>query len=59
RGAAGINGRVKFLLFAWAWMPKTNFRKNSDSPDPTGSLTSHDFRREQKLATLRQLLTQP
>ncbi|QKQ28026.1 AAA family ATPase [Candidatus Reidiella endopervernicosa] len=30
-GAAGINGRVKFLLFAWAWMPKTNFRKNSDS----------------------------
>ncbi|OOZ40318.1 hypothetical protein BOW53_08060 [Solemya pervernicosa gill symbiont] len=23
---------MKFLLFAWAWMPKTNFRKNSDSP---------------------------
>jgi hypothetical protein len=24
--------RVKFLLLAWAGMPKTSFRKNSDSP---------------------------
>jgi hypothetical protein len=23
--------RVKFLPIAWAWMPKTIFRKNSDS----------------------------
>jgi hypothetical protein len=30
--AEGISGRVKFLLFAWAGMPKTSFRKNSDSP---------------------------
>jgi hypothetical protein len=28
----GISGRVKFLLLAWAGMPKTSFRKNSDSP---------------------------
>ncbi|WP_236725806.1 hypothetical protein, partial [Solemya pervernicosa gill symbiont] len=34
RGAAGINGRVKYLPLAWAWMPKTSFRKNSDSPNP-------------------------
>jgi hypothetical protein len=27
-----ISGRVKFLLLAWAGMPKTSFRKNSDSP---------------------------
>jgi hypothetical protein len=31
-GSEGISGRVKFLLLAWAGMPKTNFRKNSDSP---------------------------
>jgi hypothetical protein len=31
-GAEGISGRGKFLLLAWAGMPKTNFRKNSDSP---------------------------
>jgi rubredoxin len=31
-GAEGISGRVKFLLLAWAGMPKTSFRKNSDSP---------------------------
>ncbi|WP_167374246.1 hypothetical protein [Bathymodiolus platifrons methanotrophic gill symbiont] len=31
-GAGGISGRVKFLLLAWAGMPKTSFRKNSDSP---------------------------
>jgi hypothetical protein len=28
----GISGRVKFLPLAWAGMPKTSFRKNSDSP---------------------------
>jgi hypothetical protein len=32
RGAEGIGGRVKFLPLAWAGMPKTSFRKNSDSP---------------------------
>ncbi|OOZ38328.1 hypothetical protein BOW53_15900, partial [Solemya pervernicosa gill symbiont] len=32
RGAVGINGRVKYLPLAWAWTPKTSFRKNSDSP---------------------------
>ena len=32
RGAKGIGGRVKFLPLAWAGMPKTSFRKNSDSP---------------------------
>ncbi|MEO1886945.1 MAG: hypothetical protein ABGX72_06200 [Methyloprofundus sp.] len=32
QGAEGISGRVKFLPLAWAGMPKTNFRKNSDSP---------------------------
>jgi hypothetical protein len=31
-GAEGISGRVKVLLLAWAGMPKTSFRKNSDSP---------------------------
>jgi hypothetical protein len=31
RGAEGIGGRVKFLPLAWAGMPKTSFRKNSDS----------------------------
>jgi hypothetical protein len=31
-GAEGISGRVKFLLLAWAGLPKTSFRKNSDSP---------------------------
>jgi hypothetical protein len=31
-GAEGISGLVKFLLLAWAGMPKTSFRKNSDSP---------------------------
>jgi hypothetical protein len=30
--AEGIGGRVKFLPLAWAGMPKTSFRKNSDSP---------------------------
>jgi hypothetical protein len=30
-GAEGISGRVKFLLLAWAGMPKTS-SKNSDSP---------------------------
>jgi hypothetical protein len=33
-GAEGISGRVKFLPLAWAGMPKTSFRKNSDSPQP-------------------------
>ncbi|TXL11463.1 hypothetical protein BMR08_04635 [Methylococcaceae bacterium CS2] len=33
-GAEGISGRVKFLPLAWAGMPKTSFRKNSDSPLP-------------------------
>ena len=32
RGAEGIGGCVKFLPLAWAGMPKTSFRKNSDSP---------------------------
>jgi hypothetical protein len=32
-GAEGISGRVKFLPLAWAGMPKTSFRKNSDSPN--------------------------
>jgi hypothetical protein len=32
RGAEGIGGRVKFLPLAWAGMPKTSFRKNSDPP---------------------------
>jgi hypothetical protein len=27
-----LGGRVKFLPLAWAGMPKTSFRKNSDSP---------------------------
>jgi hypothetical protein len=31
-GAVGMSGRVKFLPLAWAGMPKTSFRKNSDSP---------------------------
>ncbi|WP_221901454.1 hypothetical protein [Bathymodiolus platifrons methanotrophic gill symbiont] len=31
-GAEGVSGRVKFLPLAWAGMPKTSFRKNSDSP---------------------------
>jgi hypothetical protein len=31
RAAEGIGGRVKFLPLAWAGMPKTSFRKNSDS----------------------------
>ncbi|WP_221900029.1 Fic family protein [Bathymodiolus platifrons methanotrophic gill symbiont] len=31
-GGEGISGRVKFLPLAWAGMPKTSFRKNSDSP---------------------------
>jgi hypothetical protein len=35
-GAEGISGRVKFLLLAWAGMPKTSFRKNSDSPPRIG-----------------------
>ena len=34
-GAEGISGRVKFLPLAWAGMPKTSFRKNSDSPTIT------------------------
>jgi hypothetical protein len=29
-GAEGISGRVKFLPLAWAGMPKTSFRKNSE-----------------------------
>jgi hypothetical protein len=29
RGAEGISSRVKFLLLAWAGMPKTSFRKNA------------------------------
>jgi outer membrane receptor protein involved in Fe transport len=29
-----ISSRVKFLPLAWAGMPKTSFRKNSDSPNP-------------------------
>ena len=31
RAAEGIGGRVRFLPLAWAGMPKTSFRKNSDS----------------------------
>ncbi|MEO1883899.1 MAG: hypothetical protein ABGX71_10115 [Methyloprofundus sp.] len=31
-GTEGISGHVKFLPLAWAGMPKTSFRKNSDSP---------------------------
>ncbi|WP_167374374.1 hypothetical protein [Bathymodiolus platifrons methanotrophic gill symbiont] len=27
-----LAGRVKFLPLAWSGMPKTSFRKNSDSP---------------------------
>jgi hypothetical protein len=34
RAAEGIGGRVKFLPLAWAGMPKTSFRKNSDSLQP-------------------------
>jgi transposase-like protein len=30
--AAHMTSRVKFLPLAWAGMPKTSFRKNSDSP---------------------------
>jgi hypothetical protein len=37
-GAEGISGRVKFLPLAWVGMPKTSFRKNSDSPIPAVSL---------------------
>ncbi|MEO1882131.1 MAG: hypothetical protein ABGX71_00775 [Methyloprofundus sp.] len=33
-GAECISGRVKFLPLAWAGMPKTSFRKNSDSLSP-------------------------
>ena len=40
RAAEGIGGRVKFLPLAWAGMPKTSFRKNSDS-----LLTSTDLYR--------------
>ncbi|WP_140414228.1 hypothetical protein [Bathymodiolus platifrons methanotrophic gill symbiont] len=29
---AGNSGRVNFFPLAWAGMPKTSFRKNSDSP---------------------------
>ncbi|MEO1882229.1 MAG: hypothetical protein ABGX71_01280, partial [Methyloprofundus sp.] len=36
-GAEGISGRVKFLPLAWAGMPKTSFRKNSDSPSRNSS----------------------
>ena len=32
-GAAGTNGRVKFLLLAWVGIPKTSYSKNSDSLD--------------------------
>ncbi|MGZ8214641.1 MAG: hypothetical protein ACXWTP_09095 [Methylosarcina sp.] len=40
-GAEGKSGRVKFLPLAWAGMPKTSFRKNSDSPiDFYGRLVS-------------------
>ena len=31
-GARSINGRVKLLPLAWAGMPKTSYRKSSDSP---------------------------
>ena len=31
-GPERISGHVKILLLAWAEMPKTSFRKNSDSP---------------------------
>jgi predicted DNA-binding ArsR family transcriptional regulator len=40
-GAEGISGRVKFLLLAWAGMPNTSFRKNSDSPRPQKHLHSY------------------
>ncbi|WP_236725731.1 hypothetical protein, partial [Solemya pervernicosa gill symbiont] len=55
-GAVGINGRVKYLPLAWAWTPKTSFRKNSDSPmcihflhmtiirHPKSSITNGAFR---------------
>ena len=42
-GAEGISGRVKFLPLAWAGMPKTSFRKNSDSARTGGgeSISPH------------------
>jgi hypothetical protein len=43
RRAEGINSRVKFLPLAWAGMPKTSFRKNSDSP-PTILATKNFLR---------------
>ena len=42
-GAEGISGRVKFLPLAWAGMPKTSFRKNSDSPLFTPLVTLKAF----------------
>ena len=41
-GAEGISGRVKFLPLAWAGMPKTSFRKNSDSPLSTALASVKD-----------------
>jgi hypothetical protein len=42
RGAEGIGGRVKFLPLAWVGMPKTSFRKNSDSQG-VGTLAPNDL----------------
>jgi hypothetical protein len=41
----GIIGRVKFLLLAWAGMPKTSFRKNSDFPKYCEKQRTPAFRR--------------
>jgi len=41
-GAAGINGRVKFLPLAWTGMTKTSYRKNSDSLESSLSVDSNN-----------------
>ena len=41
--AEGIGGRFKFLPLAWAGMPKTSFRKNSDSLLKLEDLKVTDF----------------
>jgi hypothetical protein len=48
-GAEGKNGRVKFLPLAWAWMPKTSFRKNSDSLDGVNKFFCGEANDEVKL----------
>jgi hypothetical protein len=47
-GAEGISGRVKFLPLAWAGMPKTSFRKNSDSPLSFIDVGSYFYGRSKK-----------